>query len=277
MAKQPYIPLYIGDWERDLNCVSLEAEGAAIKLVFKMWNTPQRGLLSICFSQMAILFKKSEPEARKIFDELRRNNIFDVKVISVDEVEISSRRMLREAHLSKVRSEAGKEGGRPKSESKKQNKSKTKPKAKQIPDNDIDIEDDNEVKNTSKGVQGEKSLHVRLRENFIATYQEKTGMPFFWDGKCAKHLKEIIPKLEGGANSKEPEQVLVFWQILLDNLPNWYFNNGFSPAVINSKFNEIVKQIHKPNATNTTNIDRQIDAHIQAHRDHLAGKGNEAA
>lgn len=155
MAKQPYIPIYIGDWEQDLNCVSLEAEGAALKLVFKLWKAPQRGLLTVCFAQMAILFKKSEPETRKIFDELRQNKIFDIKILNENEVEIISRRMWRESQLSKVRSDIGKKGVKVKKNLLKQNASKHQANIKQNPEYDNEYDNEVEVENEIKGVQGE--------------------------------------------------------------------------------------------------------------------------
>lgn len=144
MGKQPYIPLYIGDWEQDTNCLSLEAEGAWLKLVFKLWKGESnlgKGLLSISFRAMGILFKCSPEKTKEIFQELVESRVFDHEITPNGDVKITSRRLVREAKISQIRSEVGKEGGRPKKG--KQTESKQKAKLKQIPEYeyDNDIED----------------------------------------------------------------------------------------------------------------------------------------
>lgn len=235
MSKQPYIPLYIGDWEQDLNCVSIEAEGAALKLIFKLWKAPQRGLLSICFSQMAILLKKSEPETRKIFAELRRNNIFDVKDLSEDEVEIISRRMWREAHLSKVRSESGKEGGRGKKKDKKQNKSKSIPNHRQIPDNESEVENETETRTETEirgDVRGVNPSQAQIEEIFVqAGLTAEDGAEFFiWvNGKTG-------------------------W----DKINNWF---DYTIAVVKRKLNE--KKIHNGKSKNAGGLSPEYFADLE--------------
>jgi hypothetical protein len=84
MGKQPYIPLYIGDWEQDTNCLSLEAEGAWLKLVFKLWKGESnlgKGLLSISFRAMGLLFKCSPEKTQEIFQELVENRVFDHEIM----------------------------------------------------------------------------------------------------------------------------------------------------------------------------------------------------
>lgn len=135
-GKQPYIPLYIGDWVQDTDSLSLEAEAAWLKLTFKLWKASERGLLLISFSQMAKLFKITPEKTREIFQELAENNVFNWRKIDENFVEIKSRRMLKETALAKTRSESGKQGGRG---NKKQIKSKLKAKVKQNPEYEYDI------------------------------------------------------------------------------------------------------------------------------------------
>ncbi len=192
MGKQPYIPLYIGDWEQDLNCVSLEAEGAALKLIFKLWKSKTRGLLLISFSQMVILFKKSDVETRKIFEELRQNDIFSVKNIDENTVEIISRRMVRDAQLSKVRSEIGKQGGRPKKPKQKQTETKTKAKVKQNPE--YEYEYDNEIDNEIKGGVGEISIYPTF-EQFWEAYDknvDRANAEFKWVQLSQKEKEKVM-------------------------------------------------------------------------------------
>lgn len=141
-TKQPYIPLYIGDWEQDTNCLTLEAEGALLKLIFKLWKSDDKGRAEFGFSQLSILLKKSEEITRKIVAELHENGILNIDFIGNDRVKFASRRILKEVAKSLTNSENGSKGGRPKKANTKRTKSELKPKLKRIADIDIDIDYD---------------------------------------------------------------------------------------------------------------------------------------
>lgn len=111
-TKDYYMPLVIGEWERDVNVISLCAEGALLKLSFKLWDAKPRGSIDISYQAMAKLFKMGEPEARRLFDELRLNNILNVLDINDQMVRISSRRMLKKTVVSETNSENGRKGGK---------------------------------------------------------------------------------------------------------------------------------------------------------------------
>ncbi len=143
MAKQPYIPLYIGDWEKDTNCLSPLAEFALLKLTFKLFNAEKRGVFIANYRLLSTLFKSDLATTTEIFNEIIFNNVLDIEVADGGLFIIKSRRMLREATISEIRANSGKSGGRG---NKKQTKSKLKAKAKQIPDNDID----NDINNTNE-------------------------------------------------------------------------------------------------------------------------------
>lgn len=137
-GKQPYIPLYIGDWEKDTNTISLEAEGALLKLIFKLWNSEDKGLLTISFPQLAILLKKTEELTLKIIRELEENKVLNIEFLPDKKLKIENRRMTREVELSKVRSEIGSLGAKAKKANRKQKPSKPQAKGKQIAEIDID-------------------------------------------------------------------------------------------------------------------------------------------
>ena len=138
MAKVPYIPLYIGDWEQDTNCISPLAEFALLKLTFKLFKSEKKGVIVTNFNTLSILFKSDLPKTKEIFNELYENNILNFEFIEDDKIRIISRRMVREGNLSEIRSNSGKEGGRGNKAKQKQTKSKTKAKVKQIPEYDND-------------------------------------------------------------------------------------------------------------------------------------------
>jgi uncharacterized phage protein (TIGR02220 family) len=175
MAKIPYIPLYIGDWEQDTNCISPLAEFALLKLTFKLFKSEKRGEFVTNLSTLSILFKSDLDKTKEIFNELYENNILNFEFIENDKIRIISRRMIREANLSETRSISGKNGGRGNKAKVKQNESKIKAKVKQIPeyDNDINITlivkylNEKAFKNFSdKSVIAVKNIKARLKDGF---------------------------------------------------------------------------------------------------------------
>ena len=143
MAKKPYIPIYPGDWLKDLGDLSATCQGFALLLLFKIWESKVPGTYKTRLSRLKNLVNLTESESKSALNVLIEVEAFEVSFNS-DEITIISRRMLREAEIAKIRSSAGKQGGRPKKANQKQTKSKTKPKQKQNSEYDNDNEDDNE-------------------------------------------------------------------------------------------------------------------------------------
>lgn len=199
--KQPYIPLYIGDWEQDTNCISLEAEGALLKLTFKLWKSDTKGLLTISFNQLSILLKKTQEIAIKILKELQENAILNIVFRDNNIVEIGSRRMLKEAAISGVRSEIGSKGGN----TKKQTKSKTKAKGKQNPDIDNDI--DNIIYySINKGLKVSENFFHRVW--FVWTAHKKNQFKFEFKKLESEFtaVKELYDMCKG--NEYEAEKIV---------------------------------------------------------------------
>lgn len=144
MAKQPYIPLYIGDWEQDTNCLSIEAEGAWLKVVFKCWKNA--GVFTCTTAGLARLCKVDCLKFASILLEWKMNDICEIQESEDGIITITSRRIKREAQISAVRADSGSKGG-----SKTQAKCKAKPQAKtkQIPDIDNEIDSEVELKKES--------------------------------------------------------------------------------------------------------------------------------
>lgn len=197
MGKQPYIPLYIGDWEQDTNMISLEAEGALLKLVFKLWKSDDKGLLEFCLPQIAILLRKSEKITKKILKELHENKILEIEFLGSDKVKIESRRMRKQSAISTVRSEIGKKGG---AKNKEFCLSKTKAKVKQ----NADIDNDNVILFTTTNLNKAEEIlksdawieQIAMNES-IALSAVKEKLAYFLnkqalvDGYFEKDLKDI--------------------------------------------------------------------------------------
>lgn len=125
MAKDWWIKLDVGAWEKDVNTISIEAEGALLKLTFKLTDSQDRGRFTFALDSLCKLFKTSPESAKKIILELQRNNILDITYKSDFEILIESRRILKEAMVSKKNSINGSKGGRGR---KSQIKANLKPK-----------------------------------------------------------------------------------------------------------------------------------------------------
>lgn len=141
MGKQPYIPLYIGDWEQDTNCLSIYAEGAWLKVVFKCWKNA--GVFMSSYESLARLCKVDSQTFASILLEWKTNNICDVEEREDGTVLIICRRLAREAKISAVRSENGSKGGSKTQANIKQNKKSALAKVEQTHEYEDEIEDEN--------------------------------------------------------------------------------------------------------------------------------------
>lgn len=138
MANQPYIPLYIGDWEQDTNCLSVLSEFCLLKLTFKMFKSENRGVFTANIRTLSLLFKSTIDESRAALLELSENNTLNIEEIEPDKFCIKSRRMIREASISAIRSEAKLKSATKPEQNTKQNPRKEKTKPEQKHDNDIE-------------------------------------------------------------------------------------------------------------------------------------------
>jgi hypothetical protein len=124
MAKLPYIKFYPGDWERDANCLTDNAEYGLFKLTLKLSDADTKGVLNTSFKTLAVMFKSNVKSAKEVIKELIDNKILNITIISDSNIQIVSRRLTKEAVISETRKETGSKGGLAKA---KQNDSKTLP------------------------------------------------------------------------------------------------------------------------------------------------------
>lgn len=107
-GKQPYIPLYIGDWEKDTNTLSLEAEGGWLKIVFKMFNNGKTGVYKISAKGLQNLWKRPQSGIEEIVTELKDADVCELEVKNGVYI-FGNRRMIKQYNISKVRSKAAQE------------------------------------------------------------------------------------------------------------------------------------------------------------------------
>ena len=223
MGKQPYIPLYIGDWEKDTNTISLEAEGALLKLIFKLWDSADKGQLTVSFQQLSILLKKGQDLSLKILKELHENRVLDMEFLPNESVKIKSRRMLKDIEKSRVASENGKLGGRPKKAKQKLTESKTKATS------DIDSVNEYENKKEKEGKKfdlvfpygSEKFLKLW---NLWVEYRIEAKKPYH----TFTNQQGALQRLQKLAGDDEEKAIAIIHQSIERNWINFFeiLNNG---------------------------------------------------
>lgn len=165
--KQPYIPLYLGDWVQDTDCLSLEAEGAWLRVIFKCWKN--NGMFSATLEVYARICRTSPEKFALILLEWETNNICDIIKNDNGIITVLSRRIRRDKELSALRKEIGSKGG---------SKSQAKRKAKDQPNTDqnTEYESDNESpENKIESPEISETIEILQPETFTprGTIEEK--------------------------------------------------------------------------------------------------------
>lgn len=106
MAHLPFMQFYPADWTQDTQALTLEAQGAWIKILCAMWIAPERGSITFTKRQLYVFFASvSDAQTELITDDLRsvadvfmRDENDNVAECWADAAEITfkSRRMIRE-------------------------------------------------------------------------------------------------------------------------------------------------------------------------------------
>lgn len=182
----PNIPLYIGDWEKDCNVLSLEAEAAWLRIIFKMFTNGKQSTYKIPTKGLQNLWRVSEEKAQEIIAELLDYGICEI-AFEGRFVEFTCRRFQKENEISEIRKEAvSNRKDRTKS---KQTTYKTPTKEVQITDieNENVIENENEKK--GKGIKGEKPKEISIPDP-----DEITKSYIF--KKCQKFFSQTTQELQ---------------------------------------------------------------------------------
>lgn len=153
---QPYMPFYIGDWKKapEIKALSLAARGLWVEMLFLMWESTERGYLTINGVPMTIdILARQVGFAcdllEPLLEEMKKFAVYSVR----DDGAIYSRKMVKDAEISLKRSYAGQKGGICSSKNSSKHSSKTQANT------DIDIDNENDIENESlkdEEVQGKK-------------------------------------------------------------------------------------------------------------------------
>ena len=112
MGKNPAFQFYPSDWQRDMIEHPLEVEGFWIRICCLLWWSPTRGSATKPANIWANIAAISPQKCRLLFAYLLKHNIADIEIDN-DVYKVTSRRMVRDDYIRKIRSEAGSLGGNP--------------------------------------------------------------------------------------------------------------------------------------------------------------------
>ena len=92
--------------------------------------------------------------------------------------------------------------------------------------------------------ESEYSDFHKMKVFFVEFYKNNTGSKYHFTGADATAIKQLEKKITEDLNGAQ--NILEFWEVLLNNLPQWYKDN-LSLKVINSKYNELKTAIQQTN------------------------------
>lgn len=98
----PNIPLYVGDWEKDCNVLSLKSEAAWLRIIFKMHNNGKQSSYKIPTKGLQNLWRCSLDEVKEILEEFEDYNICEVNTDG-RYTTLTCRRYLKENKTSQSR------------------------------------------------------------------------------------------------------------------------------------------------------------------------------
>ena len=108
MSKLPYMQFYPADWLQDTQILSLEAQGAWMKLLCALWVAPDRGQIRWPESQLDIFWGLHRLDSNPIWEELCRSGVGEFDVSEEEEnsqvkryVTVKCRRMVKEERQRK--------------------------------------------------------------------------------------------------------------------------------------------------------------------------------
>lgn len=218
MSKQPYIPIYIGDYLKDTRVLPLAVRGAWVDLILFMWDSPVRGELIATAQEIARMIGCDTSEATFALNLLKQKKTANIDLLDTGEYKIVSRRMKKDAEISAIRSEVGKKGVGIKLAN---TFAKAKPKAKEKQNTDIDI--DNDIENNNDIIIPFKSERFLQVWRTWLQFRSEIGKPYKSKISNQAALKKLSLYSEDVAIKMIEQSIANSWQGLFEIKEN---NNG---------------------------------------------------
>src|SRR5690606_34051357 len=166
--------IYIGDWEKDCNVLSLESEAAWLRIIFKMFTNGKQSTYKIPTKGLQNLWRCNEEKVSEIIQELID---YDICEINVDGrfVEFTSRRYKRENELSEIRKKAVSN----RKDRTKYLQKTYKDSTKGVQITEIDIENESDIE--SDIVDENKKENKRAKKSKIDLPYDSENFKLKWD------------------------------------------------------------------------------------------------
>lgn len=268
MNNLPYIPVYVGDWLKDVvSGCSLPAQGLWLRMMFIMHTAEEYGCLVLDGQPMpedmiARRCGAALDEYRNLLAELLRTRVPGMREDGV----IFSRRMVRDAEKRLKCAEAGKKGGgNPtfKGDPKGRRKGRAKGTPKDISLSTsfsvaVSTEEKKETKEPGETAAGavqvvpppkEKPFHVQFVDRWSAAYQAMVHEPF----KADKHHFIIAQRLIAKYGLDPAVAKAKTLALLCRDRSTWFTKGGwgdFTIEKLSSQWNSII-----PDAAHRTRED----------------------
>lgn len=212
----PNIPLYIGDWEKDCNVLSLEAEAAWLRIIFKMFTNGKQSTYKIPTKGLQNLWRCSSEKVEEIIQELID---FDICKIEIEDrfVQFTSRRYEKENKISDIRREAVSS----RKDRTKSLQSTYKKDTKHIQNNENENENENDiVSNNENNIVSDNENDLEFLEEIFSKKKRRSRI------FVKPTIEEIEEYCKERGNSVNP--VVFFnhyeakgWKIGKNSMKNW--------------------------------------------------------
>lgn len=173
MAKQPYIPFYVGDYIKDTRRLPLSVRGAWVDILLFMWDEQVKGEIIGTMEEFSGMLSCSRQECEFVVNLLIEKKVCNHENLPGEKIKLISRRMKKDAEISLKRSKSGTLSADSK-KVKQQNFNKTptneSTKSQQNPDIDNIIDTEN-VLGSLEG-KGNLSLKLELPQKILQAAEE---------------------------------------------------------------------------------------------------------
>lgn len=156
-TKQPYMPLYLGDYIQDTRVLPLNVRGAWVDILLNMWKSETRGVLIETIEEYSRMLSCTQQECDFALNLLMQKKTCDFEILADGKIKLISRRMVRDFEISSIRSKSGKNGVDAK-KNKSFADSFAEAKLKQNTDIDNDINNDTDIVLKDR-VQGKETFY----------------------------------------------------------------------------------------------------------------------
>ena len=102
MAKLPYMQFYPADYQADVRCLSLAAQGAWMNILCTLWRSPKRGHRTLSLEGWANEIGRPSSEIKLLLIEMDSCGICDMNRENDEQITIKSRRMLRDERVRRL-------------------------------------------------------------------------------------------------------------------------------------------------------------------------------